>query len=373
MYKIININEYFQNVDTLVICGGGIKGISFCQSLHTINKKTNFLKNVTNYAGASIGSFICLFLILGVDIVDIIDFMEYLLFKNVLMDSIYGKLWSLYNKFGSLDSTIFLKSLKYFIEKNEQGLFKNRYDFNLEKILDMTIEDFMKFIDNRNKDGKKRTFFVISTNLSLGYPQIFSSINTPNVTIKDCILATVAAIPIITSHKIKRCKINKNYNNELDEYMFIDGGFTINFPMNIFTNPEIVFKNILYEQNKYINNIDYEFGLNDEQMDELKKTLPVLSENYDNIYGIYSIEPIDTTISWYNILYKCLMTLMNSLFVDNKTINRTNCINAYDVPSLDFNNVKLIPKLKKYGVEMVQKYYGDDALDEDDKRILSYN
>ena len=360
-YEKIIINEYFKEVDTLVICGGGIAGLSFIQAIHIINDKTKFLEKVTSYAGTSVGSILCYLLLLRIKTEDILDIIEYSLFGDIFVDNIFNKLYSLYNNFGMLDGNILLNKFIDYFDKSEKF---NHYGIKMKDILKKNMLEFINDIDEKYKC--KHNFFVVGTNISLQKSQIFSKITTPRVKLRDCLLASTACIPYIASHKIKICDIIDNYPNENDTHVFIDGGVTINFPINIFINPESVFKNIEYEQNKYIygensNNNDIT-GINDEKMNQIIKTLPALKTNYKNIYGLHICNTVNKNVSWLNLLIKIITTNINMLDIDNDTINRINVINVENTDAFDFNNKKLVPLLKKYGTNMVEKYFGDKLL-----------
>lgn len=56
---------YKDDIDTLILSGGGVKGIALLGSLSFLNKNTNLLSNVKNFYGCSVGACINFFLILG--------------------------------------------------------------------------------------------------------------------------------------------------------------------------------------------------------------------------------------------------------------------------------------------------------------------
>ena len=64
-------------VDNLVISSGSCRGISIVAAL---NKHSQFLKNVKNFSGVSVGSMICLVLVLNLPLVKIIEELSTLFF-----------------------------------------------------------------------------------------------------------------------------------------------------------------------------------------------------------------------------------------------------------------------------------------------------
>ena len=61
----------FDNFDTLVIPGGGIKGIYILGGLHALEEK-KMLSNIKNYLGTSVGSIICYLLSIGYSPIEIL-------------------------------------------------------------------------------------------------------------------------------------------------------------------------------------------------------------------------------------------------------------------------------------------------------------
>src|SRR5271156_5786165 len=53
------------NFDTLVLSGGGIKGLAILGALHYVHDQLKVFTNFKNYVGTSIGSIICYLLIIG--------------------------------------------------------------------------------------------------------------------------------------------------------------------------------------------------------------------------------------------------------------------------------------------------------------------
>jgi NTE family protein len=94
--KEVNINpkelasQAKQNLDydSLVFSGGGIKGLSFCGSVQIL-QELNILKNIKNFAGASVGSIIAALLAVGYtseELKNIIDSLDY----NKIVDDKIG-------------------------------------------------------------------------------------------------------------------------------------------------------------------------------------------------------------------------------------------------------------------------------------------
>ena len=63
------------NIDTICISGGGIKGFCFIGALnYLISKNYIYIKNINNWCGTSIGAVICFLLSIGYTINEIENF-----------------------------------------------------------------------------------------------------------------------------------------------------------------------------------------------------------------------------------------------------------------------------------------------------------
>jgi len=181
----------------LVLSGGGNKGIGFIGCLKAL-EEFNLLQNIENFCGTSIGSLICLLILIGYNYEElnrillkfnIIDFLNIDLFNFIDNYSIYSnnKLKKIFN---------ILLSKKYDIE-----------NFTFLKLFNLT----------------QKTLHIISINIEDNKEVVFNYINTPDLLVFDAICAS-CAIPFI----LPPVKINNK--------LHIDGFLYNNFPCNIFKN-----------------------------------------------------------------------------------------------------------------------------------------
>lgn len=182
--------------DTLCLSGGGIKGFAYLGSLKYLND-INFirLKKIKKFVGTSAGALISYILNLGFDINEIIDIAIKFNFKlfvpEIDIDNIIE-----FNGIDNGDKFIILLS----------NLLK--YKFNIDNI---NFYDLHKIT--------KKELHIIGTNYTLSKEEVFNYINTPNMSVITAIRISIS-VPLIFTPVL--------YNN----YYYIDGGITNNFPIN---------------------------------------------------------------------------------------------------------------------------------------------
>tara|TARA_B110000208_G_C11742517_1_gene420467 strand:+ start:679 stop:1554 length:876 start_codon:yes stop_codon:yes gene_type:complete len=189
-------------INNLLITAGGIKGIIMLGILEILYEY-NILKNINNYYGISVGSIICLLLILNYTPNELTNFIinfptETLLDNNNKLNI----LDNLFNNFGIYN----INNLKYIIE--QLLVFKN-------------IRKNITFIELFKKTNKELTINISNIN-KIEYKEYNYKL-TPNVKIIDILLIS-CSIPII----FKPSKINNDY--------YADGGIFGDFPIEYFKN-----------------------------------------------------------------------------------------------------------------------------------------
>ena len=215
----------------LVISGGGCYGLCLLGVFRYlfIEKKLNNIKYI---AGNSCGAFFSLAYCLKIEI-DILENIIKDLIKenNLRIDK--NNIGNLFIDNGIIDMSIFTNKLKDYLN--------NKY--HLEDITFLELSK--KFALN---------LYISATNVNTTKNTIFSTDNTPNVSVFDATCASMtipyACIPI---------KINEEY--------YIDGILTNNFPINIFNNINkesilgivlnIPDKLDIYNKNEEISFLDY--------------------------------------------------------------------------------------------------------------------
>ena len=177
--------------NSLVISGGGVKGIAALGALHYFYTQ-NDLDKIDTYVGTSVGSVICLLLICGYTPTEILnDFMKIDIIKNMKVD-----IWGLLNTYGLVNIDALAENILFLVRK------KLDYVPTLRKLFELT--------------GKKLVVSV--SNVTKGKAEYFSIDTTPNISCLDAIKMS-CNIPFLFKKQM--------YNNNL----YVDGGLLDNFPI----------------------------------------------------------------------------------------------------------------------------------------------
>lgn len=185
-------------IDTICLSGGGINGLSFIGALKYL-EKCNYinLNNINHFIGTSIGSIICLFLVLGYNLNEIKDFIITFDTKP-LNNSNNNNLDNILINYGINNGDTFII---IFI-----NLIKSK--INIENI---------NFIDLYKITNKK--FSIIGTNFTKSCEECFNYETTP-------LMSIIIALRISISVPIFFAPVY--YNN----YYYIDGGIYNNLGLN---------------------------------------------------------------------------------------------------------------------------------------------
>lgn len=189
-------------INTLVISGGGFKGIAYCgilkklRELEVENGKGDIIIDIKKICGVSIGAFFGLLYILKYDYDEI---EEEILNKDLhtLKDI---KITNFINDYGFDNGNGIIKWL-------ETLIIKKGYD------KEITLNELY------NKTNV--CFQVLATNLNYYKETIFDYINSPNLRVIDAIRMSIGLPFIFTKHV---------YNNDI----YIDGGIINNYPIDLF-------------------------------------------------------------------------------------------------------------------------------------------
>lgn len=192
---ICEINKHKKTI--LVLPGGGMKGFILLGALKALEEK-NILKDITTFAGTSIGGYLSILLVCGFTVNEIIQFGKLFDFSK----SISIKIENLFDKF-SID--------------NAEG-----FSVIFKKLLESKkINSNITLLELYKKTNKK----VILCTTCLNTKEIIyvSYDNFPNLDILTAIRMTTA-VPILFPPVL--------YDNKL----YIDGGLLNNFPIDLFEN-----------------------------------------------------------------------------------------------------------------------------------------
>ena len=218
--------DYNLNYDTLCLAGCGPSGLSYISVLKKLNEKNIFFpEKIKKFVGTSIGSILCLFLMIDYKLSELLDFIKNFNFSYLEQEIDCEKFLINY---GLNDGKKFIILLKTFILK--------KYNKN-----DITFKELFE------KTGKE--LFIIATNYTNCNEELFNHEKTPNMNVTEAIRMSIS-LPIFFT------PINYNEN------ILIDGGFTNNLGLN-YCNPKTTLTLCCYkEKNENPKNImDYIFGL----------------------------------------------------------------------------------------------------------------
>jgi predicted acylesterase/phospholipase RssA len=183
----VRLQTQQQNINTLVFGGGGLKGIMFLGVIEYM-KKNGMLRNITRFAGTSIGSVVATMCALELNPSEV--------FKDKVLRFKYDQaidIGHLQDGFG-LDTG-------------------NQFDQWLASF----IPDGTTFESIKKEYG--HTLIICVTNLNKRAPEYFSPDTTPHVEVKLAVRMSCAVPLFFTAVKY-------------DGQLYTDGGVTDNFPVN---------------------------------------------------------------------------------------------------------------------------------------------
>lgn len=290
------------NKDTLVLSGGGIKGIGYIGVLKALEEK-NILKNIKTIAGTSVGGIMGVLLVLGY---------KYDELKELMITLDFGLIRSV--------------SLERFIK--EFGVDDGaRFEFLLEKLFEMKkVKCDITFQELYIKTGVE----IILTSVCVNKKELIyiSHHSHPNMKVITGIRMT-SSVPFWF--------IPVKYNND----MYIDGGIMDNYPINYFKDKidkvigvYLVIDNKNVDE-KIVNWESYLFGTMDSifngivniQIDKYKSSTIKLELPNVKIFDL-SV-PLEEKHQMIDIGYKCTISYINELekIMDNNKKDSKNIKN----------------------------------------------
>ncbi|QKE50515.1 putative lipid hydrolase [Faustovirus] len=196
-----------QNMDisqyrNLVFEGGGVLGVSYCGALEELHR-LNILKNITGFAGTSVGSIVAALLACGA---------SYNFIKSELMGLNLAKLTDYTNDY---------KIVNFMNLINQYGLCKGDklYNWITDMLYKLTGREKITFNDVKKLYGTD--LYITGTNLSRRSVVYFHHSTHPDMCVRDAIRISTSVPGIFTP---------VNYNGEL----MVDGGVIVNLPINVF-------------------------------------------------------------------------------------------------------------------------------------------
>tara|TARA_Y100000768_G_scaffold388110_1_gene382227 strand:- start:4767 stop:5777 length:1011 start_codon:yes stop_codon:yes gene_type:complete len=184
-------------MENLVISGGGIYGYYGFGIIKYLEEKS-YLQSINNFYGTSIGSFICLLILLGYNSLEL----ERTIIKYDISKTVDIDILNLFNNYGISNNIKFKRLVSIFIRIKV-------------KETDIT---FRRLYEIYNKELN-----VIATNLETCKETIFNYKNTPDILLVDAITASCSVPFIFQPVKI-------------ENILYVDGLLCNNFPCNLVKN-----------------------------------------------------------------------------------------------------------------------------------------
>jgi NTE family protein len=285
-------------INTVVLSGGGIKGISFIGFFKALSEFIDIDK-INKFIGCSAGGIFCLSIILGYKIDDISSIMFKYNFDKFIPDIDIDELLLNYGlSDGNELKKFIIQIIEYKTEKN-----------------DITFEELYKLTN------KELTLVV--TNFTQLKVEYWNHINTPNNSVLDGIMAT-SRVPLF----FKPYKIGDDF--------YLDGGVINNYPVNIIDNENIEsFIGANLCNKKELEEIKELFADNDKYDKIIKYILNLLFLAFDK-NALISKQYMDRTVMLSNKLadfldFKIDNNIKNDMIDFSYNITKKFIIDNYDI------------------------------------------
>lgn len=316
----------------LVFEGGGVKGIAYAGATKVLDER-NMLDSLTRVAGTSAGAITAALLSVGAtwqDIKEIVGGTDF----NQFMDDSWGILRDtkrLIKEYGWFKGDAFSKWMK----KQLFGLTGKR---------NLTFAD----IEGLKKANPKqfRSLYLVGSNLSLQVPEIFSSEQTADMSIWYAVRISMS-IPLFFAAV-----------EEDDGDLFVDGGVTWNYPLNIFDEKKYLSSKTnkkLFIMPKYPSTHGSEHVYN-------KETLGFRLDTKDEIAAArqgWRVPPkeVEDIVDYIKALLGFMMDMANKSHLHQNDWHRTVFIDSMGVRTTDFDlSQEKIDGLLKSGEKGMRAY-----------------
>ena len=194
-------------IEALIFEGGGVKGSAYA-GVTEVLESNGVLANVKRVAGASAGAITASLIATGAGNKGLHKSVIQTNFHDFITDrgGVFLEAGRFLKKFGLHSGEAFVDILRTQIAENCGNA-------------DITFQQLAELSSGEHSEAKE--LYVVASNLSRLRAQVFSHYNTPNLEIWKAVRASIG-IPFI----FEPTKINGD--------LFIDGGLTWNFPIDIF-------------------------------------------------------------------------------------------------------------------------------------------
>ncbi len=309
------------NYSNLVFKGGGVKGIAYAGALLKLDEM-GILSNIQRVAGTSAGAITATMLAIGYSAPEIEQIVAYQMDFSSFMDKgwLPGNIYQFLETYGWYKGDAFKRWLGACIKEK-------------------TGSERTRFKDLKDSD-KFRDLYVVSTNLNMQYPEVFSVEENENVAIVDAVRMSMS-IPLF--FRSVRWKNN----------VMVDGGMGYNYPDDLF------------DHSRYVSNPDDLdiLAKGEINIEVNKQTLGLWLDtkaDIDNLRNRSPRQPIPIkNLKEYSVtLVDYLMEMANSAHLEPYDWRRSILIDSLDVKTTDFKGAKeKAPQLVESGKKGVEDYF----------------
>ncbi len=198
-------NYHFRN---LIFEGGGVKGIAYVGALRELEKR-QILQGIDRIGGTSAGAINAVLLATGYTLKQTSDILFRLNFRNFLDDS-----WGVVR-----DTNRLINDFGWY-----KGKFFRTWIGNL--IHDKVGNANATFLDFKN--GGLKDLYLVGTNISTGFSEVFSAEHTPRMPVADAVRISMS-LPLFF-RAIRNAR----------EDVYVDGGLLKNYPIKVFDRTKYI-------------------------------------------------------------------------------------------------------------------------------------
>jgi NTE family protein len=328
----------------LVFEGGGVKGLAYVGALKELEQR-KITQNLKRVGGTSAGAINALLLSLGCSLEETRNILSNLDFNNFLDDS-----WGVLRDLNRL--------------KDDFGWYKG--DFfrawigNIIK--EKTGNEHSTFNDLKNR--KFKDLYLMGTNLSTGFSEVFSFEHTPRKRVVDAVRISMS-IPLFFAAV-------RNMRKDV----YVDGGVLNNYPVKLFDREKYVIRSkrkdhcratgYYNEENKKITRTSSKYIYNKETLGFRLDTEQEIAMFRDGAEPVH--EEIKDFFDYAWALIKTVLNAQNNQHLHTDDWHRTVYIDTIGVGTTDFDlDDKMKKRLVEEGSKGTKRYFEwYDKLDPED-------
>jgi len=298
---------HFRN---MIFEGGGVKGIAYIGALEALEKQ-KILPQITRVGGTSAGAINAVLLATGYSIEEMKKILWELDF-NKFKDGGASRAWRLVRKYGLYKGDFFYNWMRELIEAKAGNP-------------DCTFQDLHQLAGTRS-------LYLVGTNLSTHFAEIFSHEHTPNMSVANAARISMSIPLFFTAKKVMKQDIGRTA-------VYVDGGLLNNYPVKMFDRGGYV------ENPIYLRKVPYYSKSNESSGDNPyiynQETLGFRLDSQAEIATFTGSDPkynkIHNIVSYIGALKDTLMEMQESNHLHSDDWHRTIYIDTLGVKTTEFN------------------------------------